>query len=207
MINFAKLPHVTEIVELLVNAQFWESIKVITTASSIHDCILVPYPHAPDSPIFAYYPPLQELVQTRPLVLSYEVQAFIEQLPPSPVTSSLKRDVLFWARARLIQAYQHALIRRADKMKQDETRIDAPFPPMITEEYQERVAFVVDRARAIPIEQTVDWWADVTCGVALTSPSASALTTLAAASAGEALVYPQINSWRQIGYIVEGLVR
>lgn len=207
MTDTPDLPHVVDVVSVLVNAQFADGIKVIQTAQSIHDTILVPCPLPFDAPIFDYYPPLREMTRARPLAMTPEVQDFVEQLPLSPVTSPSKDDELFSARARLIQAYQRALLRRADQMTQNETRIDAPFPPMTIEEYQERVAFVVERARAIPIEQTVDWWADVTCGVALTSPSMEALVALTTAQANGTLVFRHINSWRQIGYIVESLVR
>lgn len=211
MAHISSLPYVAEVVALLVDSRFTDSIKVINTASNIYDLILVPYSLASDSPIFDYYPPLRELVQTRPLTLTPEVQAYIEQIPDlfnaSIFAENFARDKLYPARLRLIYAYQRALIRRADQMTQNETRIDAPFPPMTTEEYQERVAFVVERARAIPIEQTVDWWADVTCGVALTSPSEAALAALAATHPESQSMYHRINSWRQIGYIVEGLER
>lgn len=207
MTHITKLPNVADVVELLTLARFQDSMLVISDAYNLHNCLLVPCLRPSEKSMFERYPSLKINIYEYPQTLTPEVHAYVNQLPASPVAPLSDEDVLFWARARLIQAYQQALIRRADRMTQNETRIDAPFPPMTTEEYQERVAFVVDRARAIPIEQTVDWWADVTCSVALTSPSEAALTMLVAASIDKTLVYHQINSWRQIGYIVESLVR
>lgn len=205
--NRAELPHVGDVVSYLVNAQFQDSITVVGTAHNVHNCLLVPCLLSSDAPIFAYYPPLQEISRDRPLTLAPQVQTYIEQLPSSPVLPISDKDVLFWALARLIKAYEKALNQRTDRMTQEEARIDAPFPPMTTAEYQERTAYVVERAITISLEQTVDWWADVTCGVALTSPSDAALAALALTRPDSRAEYRQLNSWRQIGYIIESLER
>lgn len=196
--------YINEVVELLIDARFYDSMQVIQTASSIHDCILVPYPSAPDVPMFAAYPPLQELVRNRPLILTPEVQAYIQQSPPTYMAQTAK-DPLFLAREWLVKAYQQALIRRADQLTRAETRIDALFPSMTTEEYHERVAFVVERALSIPIHKTIDWWADVTCRIALTSPSQPTLAALSISHPESPLSYQYLNSWRQIGYLIERL--
>ena len=207
MTNSNASNHVAEVITLLVNAQFQDSMNVVGTAHNIHNCLLVPCLLSSDAPIFAYYPPLQRISRDRPLTLTLEVHAYIEKLLASRILPLSDEDVLFWARVRLIKAYERALSQRTDRMTQHETRIDAPFPAMTTAEYQERTAYVVERAISIPIEQTVDWWADVTCGVALTSPSEDALAALAATHPDSRAEYRQLNSWRQIGYIIENLER
>jgi hypothetical protein len=207
MTNVIELPHVADVVKCLVNTRFQDSMAVVNTAQKVHNCLLVPCPLLPDSPLFVFYPPLREVSLARPLTIAPAVQAFIKQLPPSAVSNVFDEDILFPARARLVRAYQHALMQRTDRMAKDATRIDAPFPPMTPAEHQERVAYVVERAITIPIEQTVDWWADVTCGVALTSPSEGALAALAATHPEGQAAYGTINGWRQIGYIIENLQR
>lgn len=207
MNNTTELPYIANVVSYIVNARFQDSISVLNTAQNIHDCLLVPCPLSADAPLLAFYPPLQAVSLAHPLTIKPEVQVFIEQLPPSSASTIFDTDVLFPARARLIQAYRQALLQRVRRIAEDTTRIDAPFPPMTLEERQERVSYIVDRAITIPIAQTVDWWADVTCGVMLTSPSDAALAKLMAISGDESLKYRTINSWRQIGNIIELLER
>jgi len=207
MTNAINLPYVADVVAYLVDARFDDSIQVVNTAAHIHDCLLVPCPLSPDSPLFAYYPPLRATAHARPLTIAPEIHAYIAQLPRSGASTIFAEDVLFAERARLIEAYRQALMQRAKEMTEDATRIDAPFPPMTPAEYQGRVTYVMERAITIPIPQTTNWWADVTCGVALSSPSDAALAKLAAAHPDSPSSYRRINSRRQIGIIIELLER
>jgi hypothetical protein len=200
------LPYVHEVVAYLADARFQDSMRVIGTAHNIHNLVLVPAPLRPEAEIFDYYPPLRAIAQAGRLTIAPEVLTFINQLPSlggAPVTA----DDRVQAIERLARAYRHALIKRTDRMPVPATRLDAPFPPMTTAVYQQRTAFVVERAITIPVEQTIDWWADVTCGVALTSPSDAALAQLAADNPQHGPPYPVIDGWRQVGYIVENLTR
>jgi hypothetical protein len=136
-----------------------------------------------------------------------EVDAYIAQLAPSGATTIFTEDVLFPARARLIEAYRQALIRRTKQMSKDVTRVDVSFPTMTPEEHQERVAYVLERAITIPIAQFVDWWADVVCDVAQTAPSVEVLAALGLEYPESSTLQPRINGWREIGYIIELLER
>lgn len=207
MSNKIELPHVVDVVSYLVNARFQDSMSVIQTAHNIHNCFLVPCPLGLHRSILASYPRLKGISDNGPLILTPVVQAYIEQLPPSSASTIFDEDVLFWARARLVKFYRTCLMRRTDQLLQTETRIDAPFPPMTTTEEQDRVTYVVERAETILLEQVVDWWVEVTCGVALNSPSEEELTALAVMCPNSKDEYRQINSWRQIGYIIEVLER
>ncbi len=207
MANAVELPYVEDVVRCLVNAQFQDSMRVINTAQNIHDCLLVPCPLLPDSPFFTFYPPLREISLARPLTIQPEVDAYLAQLASSGTTTIFTEDVLFPARARLIEAYRQALIQRTKRMPKDLTRIDVSFPTMTPAEHQERVAYVLERAITIPISQVVDWWADVVCGVAQTAPSAEVLAARALEYPDASTSQPQINGWREIGYIIELLER
>ena len=201
------LPHVVDVVTLIVDSLFHDGMRVIQTAQNIHDYLLVPYPLSSSASIFAFYPPLRAIALTNTLMLTPEVEIYLYQLPAVSESTLHRDDILFPYRARLIRAYQRALIRRTDYMSQTHTRIDAPFLPMTPRQYEERVAYVVERAITIPIDQSVDWWADVTCGVAQTSPSPSALTKISAEYPDALRTYRHINSWRAIGNIIELLER
>ena len=196
-----------EIISSLADMRYQDSEKVIHTALKIYTMILIPYPLSHDTPLLAFYPPLRSLMQ-RPLRMTTEVQKYVISLPPYtplPIYGEReKEDVLMPSRMRFMNAYQHALDKRTGWLDPlTTTRIDAPFPPLTEADYHQRVYWLVDHALTCPHPQSIEWWAEVMCKVATTSPSSEALLQLQ--STHPSTDFRILNGWRQLGYIIEWL--